>query len=111
MRLHVRSVTTRPIPWDMVVPGRSRVRAKAVRARGAAGEQSAHGAESPGMQYLVAAPNAGAVVRGNQCMPPPPGEDAVLHRRKRAGGADLAAPSSMVDPSDDAGEGGPTITK
>ena len=42
--------------------------------------------------------------------PPPPGEDAVLHRRKRAGGADLAAPSSMVDPWDDVGEGGPTIT-
>eukprot|EP00961_Rhodomonas_salina_P226690 3065239-Rhodomonas_salina.1 len=65
----------------MVVPGRSRVRAKAVRARGAAGEQSAHGAESPGMQYLVAAPNAGAIVRGNQYMPPPPGEDAVLRRK------------------------------
>eukprot|EP00966_Prymnesium_polylepis_P089618 2075043-Prymnesium_polylepis.1 len=43
--------------------------------------------------------------------PPARGEDAVLHRRKRAGGADLAAPSSMVDPSDDAGEGGPTTTK
>eukprot|EP00966_Prymnesium_polylepis_P298173 6890159-Prymnesium_polylepis.1 len=46
----------------MVVPGRSRVRAKLPRARGAAGEQSAHGAVSPGMHCLVAAPNAGAAV-------------------------------------------------
>ena len=30
--------------------------------------------------------------------------------RKRAGGADLAAPSSMIDPCDDVGEGGTKIT-
>eukprot|EP00966_Prymnesium_polylepis_P276867 6396840-Prymnesium_polylepis.1 len=65
----------------MVVPGRSRVRALAVRTRGAAGEQSAHGAESPGKQCLVAAPNAGAAMADNACMPPPPAEDAVLRRK------------------------------
>eukprot|EP00966_Prymnesium_polylepis_P314958 7277629-Prymnesium_polylepis.1 len=64
----------------MVVPGRSRVRAKTVRARGTAGEQSAHGAESPGIQCLVAAPDAGAAVADNAC-PLPPGEDAVLRRK------------------------------
>ena len=98
-----------PILWDMVGPGQVTSSSQAVRARGAAGEQSAHGAESPGMHRLVAAPKCRRS-RGNQCMPPPPGEDAVLHRRKRAGGADLAAPSSMVDPCDDVGEGGTTIT-
>ena len=49
VRLHVRSVTTRPILWDMVGPGQVTCSGRAVRARGAAGEQSAHGAESPGM--------------------------------------------------------------
>ena len=110
VRLHVRSVTTRPILWDMVGPGQVTCSSQAVRARGAAGEQSAHGAESSGVHCLVAAPD-GRRSRDNQCMPPPPGEDAVLHREERAVGADLAAPSSMVDPSDDVGEGGTTTAK
>jgi hypothetical protein len=94
----------------MVGPGQVTCSSQAVRARGAAGEQSAHGAESPCVHCLVAAPD-GRRSRDNQCMPPPPGEDAVLHREERAGGADLAAPSSMVDPSDDVGEGGTTTAK
>eukprot|EP00966_Prymnesium_polylepis_P021963 504788-Prymnesium_polylepis.1 len=47
---------------------------QAVRARGAAGEQSAHGAESPGMHCLVAAAacaeNAGAEPRQPVHAPP-----------------------------------------
>eukprot|EP00966_Prymnesium_polylepis_P159900 3695703-Prymnesium_polylepis.2 len=78
-----------------------------VRAKEKKKKKTAHGAESPGvLSGCCARRTEGAAVTT-----PPPGEDAVLHRERdceRAGGADLAAPSSTVDPSDDVGEGGTT---
>eukprot|EP00966_Prymnesium_polylepis_P278053 6424852-Prymnesium_polylepis.1 len=59
----------------MVVPGRSRVRAKlsGPAARQVSSQLTRHGAESPGMHCLVAAPNAGAAVANSAC-PPRPGK-------------------------------------